>query len=81
MSTGTQKAEETTERQGEASDSFSDVLCGDNFAVFAYSESEYGSDGEMEQLTHWASFDNARKSKDSWFQTERHTFILARIRT
>ena len=50
---------------------------GNNFAVFAYTTEGYGE--EFEQLTNWNTLESAKKSKENWFQKERHTFILARI--
>lgn len=59
--------------------SLSDLLCKHDCAVFAYSESGYGEN--IEQLTHWDTLEGAIKSKESWFQKERNTFILARVNT
>jgi hypothetical protein len=53
------------------------TVSGEKFALFAHSETGMGEG--VEQLTHWATLDDVINSKDSWFEKERQTFILARV--
>jgi len=45
-----------------------------SFAVFTHSDC-----GDLEQLTHWDRYRSALKSKESWYDKDIDTLILARI--